>query len=454
MSKKQIHLNGFVQQSPSPHSIGLWKHEKDKVHLHGDIEYWTHLAQTLEKGKFDALFMADVLGTYSAYENSHRTATEYAVQFPAYDPIAAISAMAAVTKHLGFAPTVSTTYAKPYQLVRQLSTLDHLSKGRIGWNVVTSFLESEAVNLGLTERLPKETRYDRADEFLEVTYKLWEKSWDDQAIVRDIDSDTYTDPDKVNLIHHKGKFLNVPGPHLVDPSPQRTPVIFQAGASSRGRDFAAKHAESVFTTQHSLDACKAYVADVRARAEKFGRDKNTLLFLPLIMPIIGDTEEAAEEKLQALVELMSYEGTAALLSGHTGIDFSLYDSDQYLESIETGAIQHAMDRYTKDPNCKWTLREAIKFHGSGTGPVRFVGTPEKIADQLEEWIRVADVDGFNVAQAYSPGTLEAFVEKVVPVLQERGIYRQDYEGETLRENLFGQGAKYIREDHPARQLSN
>ncbi len=402
MSKTQIHLNGFVQQSPSPHSIGLWKHEKDKGHFHGDIEYWTHLAQTLEKGKFDALFMADVLGAYSAYENSHRAATKYAVQFPAYDPIAAISAMAAVTKHLGFAPTVSTTYAKPYQLAQQLSTLDHLSKGRIGWNVVTSFLESEAVN----------------------------------------------------LIHHKGKFLNVPGPHLVDPSPQRTPVIFQAGASSRGRDFAAKHAESVFTTQHSLDACKAYVADVRARAEKFGRDKNSLLFLPLIMPIIGDTEEAAEEKLQALVELVSYEGTAALLSGHPGIDFSLYDSDQYLESIETGAIQHAMDRYTKDPNRKWTLREAIKFHGLGTGPFRFVGTPEKIANQLEEWIRVADVDGFNVAQAYSPGTLEAFVEKVVPVLQERGIYRQDYEGETLRENLFGQGAKYIREDHPARQLSN
>ena len=172
------------------------------------------------------------------------------------------------------------------------------------------------------------------------------------------------------------------------------------------------------------------------------------------MPIIGETEEAAEEKHQALVELVSYEGTAALLSGHTGIDFSQYDPDQYLESIETGAIQHAMDMYTKDPNRKWTLREAIKFHGLGTGPVRFVGTPEKIADQLEEWIRDADVDGFNVAQAYSPGTLEEFVEKVVPVLQERGIYRQDYEGETLRENLFGKGAKYIREDHPARQLSN
>ncbi len=179
-----------------------------------------------------------------------------------------------------------------------------------------------------------------------------------------------------------------------------------------------------------------------------------MLFLPLIIPIIGETEEAAEEKHQALVELVSYEGTAALLSGHTGIDFSQYDPDQYLESIETGAIQHAMDMYTKDPNRKWTLREAIKFHGLGTGPVRFVGTPEKIADQLEEWIRVADVDGFNVAQAYSPGTLEAFVEKVVPILQERGIYRQDYEGETLRENLFGQGAKYIREDHPARQLLN
>ncbi|MBU5266945.1 LLM class flavin-dependent oxidoreductase [Virgibacillus proomii] len=447
---KQIHLNGFIQNSPSPHSIGLWKHDKDLGRKHNTLSYWTEVAKILEKGKFDALFIADVLGTYSTYENTHRAATKHAVQLPAHDPLVPISAMAAVTKHLGFAATISTTYAQPYSLARQLSTLDHLTNGRIAWNVVTSYLESEAKNLGLKDRLPKELRYQRADEFLEVVYKLWEHSWEEHSVVYDKNNDQFADPNKVHLINHKGRYFNVPGPHLVEPSPQRTPVIFQAGASPKGRDFAATHAEAVFTKNHSLKAVKEYTVDLRARAKKKGRNpKNIKIFL-MILPIVGRTEEEAYRKYQQLTEHVSYEGTAALLSGHTGIDFSQYDPDQYIENMETDAVQGNLDMYTKDPNKKWTLKEAVKNHGLGNGTVKFIGTPEQIADELQVWATEGDVDGFNIAQFYSPGTFSEFVDYVVPVLQERGIFRRKYEAVTLREHLFGKGHVNISDEHPAR----
>ncbi|MFC4560219.1 LLM class flavin-dependent oxidoreductase [Virgibacillus kekensis] len=449
---KQIHLNGFIQNSPSPHSTGLWKHEKDEGVNHNSLSYWIDAAQTLERGKFDALFIADVLGTYSVYENSHRAAAKGAVQLPAHDPLIPISAMAAATESLGFAPTISATYAQPYALARQLSTLDHLTGGRVAWNVVTSYLESEAVNLGLSGRMPKELRYDRADEFLEVVYKLWENSWDDEAVVYDKENDTFADPEKVHLINHEGEFFNVPGPHLVEPSPQRTPVLFQAGASPKGRDFAAKHAEAVFTKNHSLDALKQYTADIRERTRLQGRNPEDVLIFPMILPIIGSTEEEAYAKYQDLTSQVSYEGTAALLSGHTGIDFSRYDPDQYIEDMETDAVQGNLDMYAKDPNKKWTLREAVKNHGLGNGTVKFIGTPEQIADKIEEWAREGDVDGFNIAQTHSPGTFREFVDYVVPELQKRGIYRKEYEGRTLRENMFGKGNVRLPDNHPAKKL--
>lgn len=449
---KQIHLNGFVQNTVAAHSPGLWKHPKDQGSLHGDLSYWTGIAKTLERGKFDALFIADVYGTYSVYENSHRAAAKHAVQFPMHDPIIPISAMAAVTEHLGFAPTVSATYAQPYALARQLSTLDHVTNGRVAWNVVTSYLESEAVNLGLKTRIPHDERYDRAEEFLEVVYKLWEHSWDDGAILQDADSDAFADPAKVHLIHHEGKYFSVPGPHLVEPSPQRTPVLFQAGASPKGRDFAARHAEAVFTIQHSLDALKEYTGDVRSRAKRQGRDPQDVLIFPLILPIIGETEEEAHQKFEQLKSLVSYEGTLAMLSGHTGVDFSGYDPDQYIEDMDTDAVQGDIDLYAKDPNRRWTLREAVLNHGLGIGSAKLIGTPSQIADQLEKWLFEGDVDGFNIAQAYSPGTFEEFVDLVVPELQRRGIYRKQYEGKTLRENMFGAGRARLLPTHPSQKL--
>ncbi|WP_174614532.1 LLM class flavin-dependent oxidoreductase [Virgibacillus ihumii] len=450
--KKQIHLNGFIQNSPSPHSTGLWKYEKDQGTNHNRLSYWTETAKVLERGKFDALFIADVLGTYSVYKNSHRPAAQHAVQLPAHDPLIPISAMAAVTENLGFAPTISATYAQPYALARQLSTLDHLTEGRVAWNVVTSYLESEAVNLGLSGRLQHDLRYDRADEFLEVVYKLWEHSWDDNAVIYDKENDNFADPDKVDLINHQGEFFDVPGPHLVEPSPQRTPVLFQAGASPRGRNFAAKHAEAVFTKNHSLDALQQYSEDIRNRTKEQGRQPGNVLIFPMILPIIGSTEEEAYAKYEELTEQVSYEGTLSLLSGHTGIDFSTYDPDQYIEDMKTEAVQGNLDMYAKDPNKKWTLREAVKNHGLGNGTVRFIGTPEQIANKIEEWAIEGDADGFNIAQTYSPGTFEEFVDYVVPELQKRGIYRKEYEAKTLRENMFGKGQPHLPENHPAKKL--
>lgn len=451
-NKKQIHLNGFVQNSPSPHSTGLWKHEKDEGLKHNSLEYWTETAKVLEQGKFDAVFIADVLGTYSVYGNSHDAAIRHAVQLPAHDPLLIISAMAQVTRHIGFAPTVSATYAQPYALARQLSTLDHLTEGRLAWNVVTSYLESEAINLGLSGRLPKSQRYDRADEFLEVVYKLWEHSWEDDAVVHDRAGDLFADPEKVHAINHHGEFFNVPGIHLTEPSPQRTPVLFQAGASPRGRDFAAKHAEGVFTKGHSLEAQKNYSQDLRKRVVEQGRNADSVRIFPMVLPIVGSTEEEAYAKYEDLKNHVSYEGTAALLSGHTGIDFSKYNPDQYIEDIETEAVQGNLDMYTKDPIKKWTLRESIQNHGLGNGTAKFIGTPEQIADKIEEWATEGDVDGFNIAQSYSLETFREFVDHVVPELQNRGIYRKEYTGKTLRESLFDTDSARLPANHPAKRV--
>ena len=256
------------------------------------------MAQTLERGKFDSVFIADVLGTYNTYNNSFDTSAKYAVQLPSHEPTVLVSAMAAATKHIGFVPTISTTYSQPYSLTRQLSTLDHLTQGRIGWNVVTSYLKSEAVNLGLPERLSKDERYNRADEFLEVAYKLWEESWEDGAVVQDAATDTYANPQKVHTVKFHGQYFDIDGPHLVEPSVQRTPVLFQAGASTRGKHFAAKHAEAVFSKHNSLEDLKRFVAEMEEKAEIYGRERGDIRVFPMVLPIVGKTEAEAYENLR------------------------------------------------------------------------------------------------------------------------------------------------------------
>lgn len=260
-------------------------------------------------------------------------------------------------------------------------------------------------------------------------------------------------PDKVHPINHKGEFFSVPGEHLVEPSPQRTPVLFQAGASEKGKAFAAKHAEALFTTLASdLEELKAFTSDIRERAVKNGRNAEDIKIFPGIVPIVGQTEEEAQEKYEELLSYVSYEGTAAMLSGHTGVDFSKYEPDQYVEDAETEASHGFLKKYSASTTRKWTVREAVLHNGLGIGATKVVGTPEQIADELEAMANIGDADGFNIIQAANPVTFEDFIEHVIPVLQERGSYRTEYEASTLRENLFGKGKVRIPESHHAKKV--
>jgi len=447
-----LHLNLFTMNSVEHVSQGTWRRAGDRSHEYTDREYWTEVARTAERGGFDGIFFADVRGIYDVYGGDRTTAVEKAVQIPSNDPSYLIPAMAEVTDDLGFAVTKSTTYNHPYQLAREFSTLDHVTDGRVAFNVVTSFLESAAANLGLEERLEKETRYERAAEFLEVCYALWEDSWEGDAIERDAESGRYTDPEKVHAIDYEGEFFDVPGPHGCEPSPQRTPVIYQAGSSDYGRDFAAANAEAVFCSQPTEEGIKEYMEDVKSRAQEKGRDADSIAFFMGVAPIVAPTEAEAEAKHEALRESIDVESTLALLSGFLDMDLSELDPDQKVEHIETQAIQGTMNAFTQaDPDREWTVREVAKFSGLGTTSPIAVGTPEQVADELQYYHEEVGVHGFNVKEAVRTGSLDDFVDLVVPELRERGLFRTEYEGDTLRERLYGEGQPHLPEHHPARQ---
>lgn len=443
-------MNCVAHQSP-----GLWVHPEDQSYRYKDIEYWVELAQLLEKGRFDGLFIADVIGIYDVYGNDKTTAVREATQVPVNDPILLVSAMAHATEHLGFGITCSTTFEHPYTFARRMSTLDHLTKGRVGWNIVTSYLESGTKNIDIGDRFLHSERYNIAEEYLEVCYKLWEGSWEDDAVIKDRDRKIFTDPAKVHEINHHGKYFNVPGIHLCEPSPQRTPVLYQAGASARGRQFAAKHAECTFVSMPGKEPIASYVKNLRAQAAEFGRDLQSIKVFALFTPIVGRTEEEAWAKYEELSQYISYEGALSLLGGWSGVDFSKYDPDQEIEYIDTNAIKSVLESLTKaSPNKKWTVRELANFAGiGGMGPV-VVGTPKQIADTFEEWIEDTDIDGFNLAYAITPGTFKDFVDLVIPELQQRGVVKKEYEEGTLREKLFGKGQSRLPEDHIGAKYRN
>ncbi len=445
-----IHLNLFTMNSVEHVSPGSWRQPGDRSHEYTDREYWTEVARTAERGGFTAVFFADVRGVYDVYGGDRETAIRKAVQTPANDPTYLLPAMAEVTDELGFAVTRSTTYQHPYELARQFSTLDHLTDGRVAFNVVTSYLESAAVNLGLDERMDKQTRYDRADEFLDVCYALWEASWDEDAVVRDRERGVFTEPDRVHRIDHEGEFFDVPGPHGCEPSPQRTPVVFQAGSSERGREFAARNAEAVFCSQPTMEGVREYVTDLRERAADYGRDPDRLAFFPGVVPVVGETTAAAEATYERLRDNVDVEATLALLSGFLDMDLSELDPDQRIEHIETDAIQGTMNAFTQtDPDREWTVREVAEFSGLGTTSPVVVGSPEEIADELERWVDETGVDGFNVKEIVRTGSLDDFVDLVCPELSERGLL-PDAERTTLRDRLFGDGSR-LPASHPGRQ---
>jgi FMN-dependent oxidoreductase (nitrilotriacetate monooxygenase family) len=445
---REIRLNAFDMNCVGHQSPGLWTHPRDISYRYKDLEYWTELAQILERGKFDGLFIADVLGVYDVYHGSAEHAIRQAAQIPLNEPMLLVPAMAHVTKHLGFGVTCSLTYEHPYPFARRISTLDHLTDGRAGWNIVSSYLDSAARNFGLDRQHKHDDRYEVADEYMEVCYKLWEGSWEDDAVVRDRARKLFTDPEKVHEIQHYGKYFTVPGFHLCEPSPQRTPVLYQAGASRRGKDFAARHAECVFVAAPSKKVLKDYVRDIRQRAAGFGRDPSNLIFFNLFTVIVAPTEREAQAKYDDYKQYVSYDGALALVSGWTGIDFGKYNPDDRVEYIENDAVQSATESLTtSDPDKIWTVREVANWVGiGGLGPV-VVGSPSQVADALQGWAEETGVDGFNLAYAVTHETFRDFVDLVVPELQRRGVYKKEYRPGTLREKLFGQGAR-LSEEHP------
>jgi len=447
MTDEVMHLNLFTMNSVEHVSPGTWSYPGDRSPEYTDREYWTDVARTAERGGFDAVFFADVRGLYDVYGDDREAAVRHGIQTPANDPSYVVPAMAEVTDHLGFAITRSTSYVHPYQLARELSTLDHVTDGRLAYNVVTSFLESAAENLGLDEMMDRETRYDRAEEFVDVCYRLWEDSWDDDAVVRDADRQVFTDPDGVDRIDFEGEYFDVPGPHGCEPSPQRTPVLFQAGASDRGRNFAGTHAEAVFCSYPTEAGVAEYVDDLRSRVEAAGRDPDSVAFFPGIVPVVGETEAVAEAKYESYRENVDVEAVLTLLSGFFGMDLSELDADEAVEHIDTEAIQGAVDAFTSaDPDREWTVREVAQFAGLGSTSPVVVGTPDRVADELERWYTDLGVDGFNVKEVVRTGSLDDFVDLVVPELRDRGLVRESYEGTTLRENLLGRSG--LPEGHP------
>ncbi len=321
---KTIRFNAFEMNCVGHQSPGLWRHPRDRSWQYKDLEYWTDLAKLLETGFFDSIFIADVIGYYDVYKGNLDNALLQGVQIPVNDPLQLANPIALATNHLGIGITASTSFEHPYTFARRLSTADHHTKGRIGWNIVTSYLESGAKNVGQGGLRSHDNRYDVASEYLEVVYKLFEGSWEEGAVVRDKERGIFADPTKIHEVGHKGKYFDVPGYHLCEPSPQRTPVLFQAGASNAGKDVAAGHAECVFISTPLKDATRAYVADIRQRAAAQGRDPKKLLVYAMATIIVDETDAKARAKYEEYVKYASYDGALVLMSGWTGIDFGHY----------------------------------------------------------------------------------------------------------------------------------
>jgi long-chain alkane monooxygenase len=445
---KEIRLNAFDMNCVAHQSPGMWRHPRDRSRDYRRLDGWIELAKTLERGLFDGLFLADVLGVYDVFGASPDAALRHATQTPVNDPLLLVPAMAAATKHLGFGVTVTLSYEPPFPFARRMSTLDHLTDGRIGWNVVTGYLDSAAKGMGQSGQRGHDDRYAVAEDYMQVVYKLWEGSWADDAVVADAKKGEFTRPDRVRKVRHDGPHYQLDALHLSEPSPQRTPVLYQAGTSPAGRAFAARHAECVFMSGPSKTVIAPRVAAIREAAAAAGRDPKSILMFAMMTVILAPTDAEAQAKLADYRKYVDPEGALTLMSGWTGVDFSQFDPDQIVEHVEREAGRTAMENITRaDPSRRWTVREVAEHVSiGGIGPV-IVGSPSTVADQLESWIDDTDLDGFNLAFAIRPETFVDVADLLAPELQRRGRYKQAYEPGTLREKLFGRAR--LGKEHPA-----
>ena len=443
---RDIRLNAFTMNCVGHQSPGLWTHPRDRTAEYTTLRYWTDLARVLEDGLFDGVFLADVLGVYDVYGGNADAALRRATQVPANDPMLVIPAMAAVTQHLGFGVTVNLSYEPPFAFARRMSTLDHLTGGRIGWNIVTGYLDSAARAAGRPAQTAHDDRYDIADDYMDAVYKLWEGSWADDAVVRDRATGVYARPDRVRAVRHAGPHHPLHAIHLSEPSPQRTPVLYQAGSSPRGRVFAARHAECVFVSGPSAQAVAPRVAAIRALAAEQGR---TVVVFAMLTAILAETDAFAHAKHADYRSHVSHEGALALMSGWTGVDLSAYRLDEPIRFVENDAGRSAMENITRaDPTRSWTVRDVAEHVAiGGIGPV-LVGAPATVADGMEAWIAATGVDGFNLASVVAHETFADVSTLLVPELQRRGRYKPRYTPGALREKLFGCGPR-LTHAHPA-----
>ena len=421
----------------------MWTREDTRQLEFGSLEPWIELAKVAEEGCFDTIFLADVLGLYDNYKGTADTSLRQAMQVPVNDPMLLIPAMAAATEHLGFAFTSSVLQAHPFTFARQLSTLDHLTNGRVAWNIVTSYLPNAGTNLGFDGLPPHEERYARAEEYLEVIYKLVEGSWADDAVVDDRQRRIYVDPDRVRPIDHHGQYFDVAGPHLSAPSVQRTPVLFQAGMSERGREFAAQHAECVFVVGSSRSG-PAIAADLHKRALSHGRAGSDLKLIGGVAPIVGGTEAEALAKREEYERDLSIEAGLAHISGNIGADLGDIDPDEPLETFRTERVQGFVKNLLDSaPAGTRTMGDLVRSNLAGAW---LVGSAEQVADELQRRFENG-LDGFNLTYTVTPGTFVDFVEGVVPILQQRGLVQTEYSVGSLRRKLFG--TDKLPTSHPA-----
>ncbi len=446
---KQIRLNAFDMNCVGHIQQGMWRHPRDRSMNYLSLDHWTSLARTLETGLFDGLFLADVLGVYDVFENSPSAAIRAAVQVPLGDPMMLIPAMAQATTHLGFGVTANLSYEPPYLFARRMSTLDHLTKGRIGWNIVTGYLDSAARAMGLDSQVAHDDRYDVADAYMDAVYKLWEGSWAADAVKRDRTAGVFADPSRVRSVTHESAHFRMQGVHLCEPSPQRTPVLYQAGSSGRGRKFAASHAECVFVNGTSKPAVAAIVADIRAEAVKAGRAASDILIFVGATVISGQSDAKAQSRFEEYQQYSSELGALAHMSASLGVDFSTYADEDPITMVKSQAIVSNLEAVAKRPAGQEMTMKKLKdslILGGRQKPI--IGGPETVANELIAWTTEADVDGFILSRTVTPECFEDFIEFVVPELQRRGAYKTAYSAGTLREKLFA-GSPALPDHHPA-----
>ena len=431
----KIHLAQFLVHGPTYHSLGMWRHPKtiSSGFKWDKPELYQHIARVCERGLFDTVFFADLNYIADTYKGAMAPSLMHATQAPEHDPIPLLSFMAAATKKIGVASTFSVSHSHPFYAARLWATLDHLTNGRAGWNVVTSINSNQAANYG-EERQSTDNRYDRAHEFMEVCQKLW-NSWDVDAVKMDHENGIFADPEKVNRIEHTGKFFKSRGPLNVTRSPQNGPAIFQAGTSPKGQDFAVKYADAIFAIQPRPEDAANYFNSIKSQMTDIGRDPDACKILFGMQPIIGSSEAEAREKQEEHNALVPLEGGMAILSAHLDFDLSKIPADALMSERNEPELYRMRTRFHKIDGTPMTVAETAARHGQSVSLPQFVGTPQGIADQMEAFINVAGGDGFMLTAIHSPGAIEEFVDLVVPELQKRDLYRKEYKGNTQREIL-------------------